>query len=86
VCLGERDGARKAWTTVEEGDGLALVEIDAATRSQSLVALLPWRATDDDLPTVHDLLRLEDARMLIVASDFGVVCLRESQPNDVPAP
>jgi hypothetical protein len=78
-CVGERAGATKWWTTAEQGSSLVVVEVDLATGSQLVVARLPWTSTDDDVPTVFDMLWLGPSRRLIVASDAGVVALRLAQ-------
>jgi hypothetical protein len=75
VCLGEGNSVA-LWTTLEMGEALALVEVDVETWRSTWVATLPWRVTDDDAPTIHDMLWLADAKRLLIASDQGVVCLR----------
>jgi hypothetical protein len=76
TCLGEREGKPKLWTTTEVGSALGLVEVDLEAGSQSVVGLLPWTTSDEDTPTVFDMLWLDHCRRLIVASDYGVVALR----------
>jgi hypothetical protein len=76
TCLGERDGKPKLWTTTEVGSALGVVEVDLEAGSQSVVGLLPWTTSDEDTPTVFDMLWLDHCRRLIVASDYGVVALR----------
>lgn len=91
-CVGERADATKWWTTAEQGSSLVVVEVDLATGSQLVVARLPWTSTDDDVPTVFDMLWLGPSRRLIVASDAGVVALRlvqdppssELKPREAP--
>lgn len=84
--LGHSKGVAMVWTTVEQRGSFDVVEINVETGSPRVVARLPWTATDDDVPTVSDILWMDALSRLIVASDCGVVSLKplEATSSGVP--
>jgi hypothetical protein len=84
--LGHSKDAAKLWTTMELRGSVGVVEVDVATCSPRIVCRLPWKTTDDDVPTIFDILWMEAVSRLIVSSDCGVVSLKplEATSSGVP--